>query len=87
MAANRYFSTYGIDKRRLAKVAMKNHHNGTMSPKAHFQMEVTEDQVINAPSICSPLGLFDCCPTTDGAAAVIICRTTWRNRSGLIPSS
>jgi len=74
MAANRYFSTYGIDKRALAKVAMKNHHNGTMSPKAHFQMEVTEDQVINAPMICSPLGLFDCCPTTDGAAAVIICR-------------
>jgi acetyl-CoA C-acetyltransferase len=74
MAANRYFSTYGIDKRALAKVAMKNHHNGTMSPKAHFQMEVTEDQVINAPLICSPLGLFDCCPTTDGAAAAIICR-------------
>lgn len=74
MAANRYFSTYGIDKRALAKVAMKNHHNGTMSPKAHFQMEVTEDQVLNAPLICSPLGLFDCCPTTDGAAAAIICR-------------
>jgi acetyl-CoA C-acetyltransferase len=74
MAANRYFATYGIDKRALAKVAMKNHHNGTMSPKAHFQMEVTEDQVVNAPLICSPLGLFDCCPTTDGAAAAIICR-------------
>jgi acetyl-CoA C-acetyltransferase len=74
MAANRYFATYGIDKRALAKVAMKNHHNGTMSPKAHFQMEVTEEQVVNAPLICSPLGLFDCCPTTDGAAAVIVCR-------------
>ena len=74
MAANRYFVTYGIDKRALAKVAIKNHHNGTMSPKAHFQMEVTEEQVLNAPLICSPLGLFDCCPTTDGAAAVIICR-------------
>jgi acetyl-CoA C-acetyltransferase len=74
MAANRYFNTYGIDKHALAKVAIKNHHNGTMSPKAHFQMEVTEDQVVNAPLICSPLGLFDCCPTTDGAAAAIICR-------------
>src|SRR5262249_37921156 len=74
MAANRYFNTFGIDKRALAKVAIKNHHNGTMSPKAHFQMEVTEDQVVNAPLICSPLGLFDCCPTTDGAAAAIICR-------------
>jgi acetyl-CoA C-acetyltransferase len=73
MAANRYFKTYGIDKHTLAKVAMKNHHNGTMSPKAHFQMEVTEEQVLGAPLICSPLGLFDCCPTTDGAAAVIVC--------------
>src|SRR3989442_12749846 len=45
-----------------------------MSPKAHFQMEVTEEQVLGAPLICSPLGLFDCCPTTDGAAAALICR-------------
>lgn len=74
MAANRYFKTYGIDKHTLAKVALKNHHNGTMSPKAHFQMEVTEEQVLRAPLICSPLGLFDCCPTTDGAAAAIVCR-------------
>ncbi|MBI1814081.1 MAG: acetyl-CoA acetyltransferase [Deltaproteobacteria bacterium] len=74
MAANRYFKTYGIGKDALAKVALKNHHNGTMSPKAHFQMEVTEEQVLKAPLICSPLGLFDCCPTTDGAAAAIVCR-------------
>lgn len=74
MAANRYFKTYGIGKEALAKVAVKNHHNGTMSPKAHFRMEVTEEQVLKAPMICSPLGLFDCCPTTDGAAAVIVCR-------------
>ncbi|HLK10347.1 MAG TPA: acetyl-CoA acetyltransferase [Candidatus Binatia bacterium] len=73
MAANRYFKTYGIGKEALAKVAVKNHHNGTMSPKAHFQMEVTEAQVLAAPLICSPLGLFDCCPTTDGAAAAIVC--------------
>ena len=74
MAANRYFRTYGIGKEALAQVAIKNHHNGTMSPKAHFQMEVTADQVLKAPLICSPLGLFDCCPTTDGAAAAIVCR-------------
>jgi acetyl-CoA C-acetyltransferase len=74
MAATRYFKTYGIGKEALAKVAVKNHHNGTMSPKAHFRSEITEEQVLKAPLICSPLGLFDCCPTTDGAAAVIICR-------------
>ncbi len=74
MAATRYFRTHGIGKEALAQVAIKNHHNGTMSPKAHFQMEVTAEQVLRAPLICSPLGLFDCCPTTDGAAAVIVCR-------------
>src|SRR5207247_10150453 len=73
MAANRYFKTYGVTKDALAKVDVKNHHNGTMSPKAHFQMEVSEEQVLAAPLICSPLGLFDCCPTTDGAAAAIVC--------------
>ena len=76
--ANRYFHEYGLDpdegKELLAKISVKNHHNGTMSPKAHFQKAVTVEQVMNAPIIASPLGLFDCCPTTDGAAAAIICR-------------
>src|SRR6185295_8399813 len=58
----------------LAAVAVKNHHHGMKSPKAHLRMEVNEDTVLNAPMIYSPLGLFDCCPTTDGAAAVIVCR-------------
>lgn len=79
MAAQSYFKKYGINieegKRTLAKIAVKNHHNGTLSPKAHFQREVTIEQVLNAPIIGYPLGLFDCCPTTDGAAAAIICRS------------
>ncbi|MDY7038023.1 MAG: acetyl-CoA acetyltransferase, partial [Thermodesulfobacteriota bacterium] len=78
MAAQNYFKKFGISieegKRTLAKIAVKNHHNGTMSPKAHFQREITIEQVMNAPVIGYPLGLFDCCPTTDGAAAAIICR-------------
>ena len=78
LIANRYFHTYGIKddegKELLARISVKNHHNGSMSPKAHFQKPVTLEQVINAPIIAWPLGLFDCCPTTDGAAAAIICR-------------
>jgi acetyl-CoA C-acetyltransferase len=65
---------YGVDKKALAKVAVKNHYNGKHHPKAHIRKEVTEDQVLNAPIISSPLGLFDCCPTTDGAAAVVLTR-------------
>ncbi|MFA4916326.1 MAG: acetyl-CoA acetyltransferase [Syntrophales bacterium] len=77
LLANKYFAKYGIKpedgKRALAKIAVKNHHNGTFSPKAHFQREITLEQAINAPIIAWPLGLFDCCPTTDGASAAIIC--------------
>ena len=76
MAATRYFHQYGIPydqgKLTLAEIAAKNHHNGTLNPKAHFQREITTDQVINAPMIAWPLGLFDCCGVSDGAAAAII---------------
>jgi len=78
MAAQAYFKKYGISaeegKRTLGKIAIKNHHNGTLSPNAHFQREISMEQCMNAPIIGYPLGLFDCCPTTDGAAAAIICR-------------
>lgn len=74
LAANRYFHEFGIDRHVLAKVAVKNHHNGALNPKAHFQREVTEEEVLNAPIIAYPFGLYDCCPTTDGAAAAILCR-------------
>lgn len=74
MAANRYMHTYGLDRKALAKVAVKNHANGALNEKAHLRMKVTEEQVLNAPVIAYPFGLFDCCPTTDGAAAAILCR-------------
>jgi acetyl-CoA C-acetyltransferase len=74
LAANRYFKKHGASKATLAKVAMKNHHHGKLNPKAHLRMDVSEEQVLRAPLIYSPLGLFDCCPTTDGAAAVVVCR-------------
>ena len=76
MAATRYFHHYGLSyeegKHILAQIASKNHHNGTQSPKAHFQREVSVDQVMKAPMIAWPLGLYDCCGVSDGAAAAII---------------
>src|SRR5262245_8389872 len=75
LAANRYFHDYGADKETLAKISVKNHYNGARNKKAHFQKEISVEQAMKAPMIASPLGLFDCCPTTDGAAAAIITRT------------
>ncbi len=78
-AAIRYFNKYGIDieegRRLLAQIAVKNHHNGTLAPKAHFRSEITIEKALKAPIISWPLGLFDCCPTTDGAAAAILVRS------------
>ena len=56
----------------LASVAVKNHHNGALDPYAHFQNEITVDQALAAPAVCSPLHLLDCCPQTDGAAATLL---------------
>ena len=76
MAATRYFHQYGIPydegKRTLAEIAAKNHHNGSLNSRAHFQRKVSPEQVVNAPMIAWPLGLFDCCGVSDGAAAAII---------------
>jgi len=78
LVANRYFHHYGVNyeegKKALAKITVKNHHNGTLNPKAHLRREVTLEQVINAPMIAAPLGLYDCCGVSDGSAAAIITR-------------
>jgi len=80
LAANRYMHTFGMGRETLAKVAVKNHWNGARNEKAHLRSEITEEQVLNAPMIASPFGLFDCCPTTDGAAAAIVCRADLASR-------
>ena len=78
LAATRYFSRYGLSREEgkltLAKISVKSHHNGARNPRAHLRREVTVDQVMNAPMIAWPLGLFDCCGVTDGAVAAIMCR-------------
>jgi len=78
LAATSYFHKYSIapesGKRLLATIAVKSHRNGARNPKAHLQKEITVEQAINAPLIAWPLGLFDCCGVTDGAAAAILCR-------------
>ena len=59
-------------KRAIAHISVKSHANGVKNPKAHLRREITEEQAINAPMIAEPLGLFDCCGVSDGAAAAIV---------------
>lgn len=78
MMANAYFAKYGLDpkegKEILAMISAKSHRNGFKNPKAHLRKEVSVEQIMNAPMIAWPLGLFDCCGVSDGAAAAIVCR-------------
>jgi acetyl-CoA C-acetyltransferase len=78
LLASGYFHKHGLDpetgKRLLAEIAVKNHHNGSMNPKAHFQNEITLVQVLKSPIVAAPLGVLDCCGVSDGAAAAIVVR-------------
>ncbi|MBI4569485.1 MAG: acetyl-CoA acetyltransferase [Planctomycetes bacterium] len=74
LCATRYLSHYSAPREALAHVAVKNHANGARNPKAHFRKAITLDQALKAPEVAAPLGLYDCCPTTDGAAAVVLTR-------------
>jgi acetyl-CoA C-acetyltransferase len=78
MLATRYFDKYGLSpdegKEILAMVSAKSHKNGAGNPKAHLRKEVTVEQILKAPMVAWPLGLFDCCGVSDGAAAAIVCR-------------
>lgn len=65
---------YSIDelKRVLAHISVKSHANGALNPKAHLRAPITEDQAISSPMVAHPLGLYDCCGVSDGAAAAIV---------------
>ncbi len=56
----------------MAMVAVKNHKHGVTNPKAQMRFEITIEQVLNAPMVVDPFGLYDCTPQSDGAAAVIL---------------
>lgn len=59
-------------KRAMAHVSWKSHQNGARSPKAHLKKAVSMETILAAPMIADPLGLFDCCGVSDGAACAIV---------------
>ncbi|MBI5440810.1 MAG: acetyl-CoA acetyltransferase [Deltaproteobacteria bacterium] len=75
--ATAYAAKWGIPMERIkdaiAHISAKSHANGALNPKAHLRNLVTEEQIKAAPMIAYPLGLFDCCGVSDGAAAAIVC--------------
>lgn len=76
MATHMYSHKYDIPlknlKRHMADVAVKNHYHGSMNPKAHFQKKIDAETVLGGMMVADPLQLFDCCPFSDGASALVI---------------
>jgi acetyl-CoA C-acetyltransferase len=74
--ASAYRAKHGVSKadlkRAMAHVSVKSHANGSKNPKTHLQKIITEEMCLNAPMIAEPLGLFDCCGVSDGAACAIV---------------
>ncbi len=71
--ARKHMHDFGTTKEQLARVAVKNHYNGARNPAAQFQREIGLDTVLHAGMIADPLGVFDCFPVSDGAAALVLC--------------
>ncbi len=71
-----YRAKHGVDKgdlkRAMAHISVKSHANAGKNPKAHLRNPITEEDVLNAPMIAEPLGLFDCCGVSDGSACAIV---------------
>jgi acetyl-CoA C-acetyltransferase len=68
----RYMHEYGATKEHLALVAVKNHANAVPNPNAHLRFPVTVEKCLAAPLVAEPFGVLDCCPQSDGAAALVI---------------
>ncbi len=70
--ASAYQQAFPMKPEVLGSVAIKNHANAARNPHAHFQKEISMDTYLRSPMIASPLRLYDCCPFSDGAAAVVV---------------
>ncbi|SVB90363.1 uncharacterized protein METZ01_LOCUS243217 [marine metagenome] len=80
--ARAYLHEFNATEEDLARVAVKNHDNGLLNPKAHLRKKITIDDVMNSAVVASPLKLYDCCPFSDGASAVILCSQNFAKEHG-----
>jgi acetyl-CoA C-acetyltransferase len=74
MYASRHMVDYGVEREDLARISVKNHAHAVLNEKAHYRREITLEQALGSPMVADPLTLMDSCPTTDGAAAVLLVR-------------
>ncbi|MGM0398403.1 MAG: thiolase domain-containing protein [Halobacteriota archaeon] len=83
LLATAYMDEYGGARDDLAAIAQKNHANAASNPKAQFQFEITKEKALDAPMVAEPLGLYDACPITDGASALVMVSESFASEIGL----
>jgi acetyl-CoA C-acetyltransferase/acetyl-CoA acyltransferase len=81
LIARAHMAKHGTTEEQMAHVAVKNHHHGTLNPKAQFQKAITLEQVLRSAKVADPLKLYDCCPFSDGAAALVVAAEEVARRS------
>ena len=84
LKASRYLSLYGREAHQLALVSVKSRRHGAMNEHAHLRAATTVEEVLASPMISSPLTRLQCCPTSDGAAAVVLGRPTRPGRASVV---
>lgn len=72
LMATAHMHKYGTTEEQMATVAVKNHHNGTLNPKAHMQKEITLEKALSSKVVAWPMKLYDCSLITDGASCIIL---------------
>ncbi len=83
LMAQAYFEEYGGEREDLAHIAVKNHEHALPNEKAQYQQEIEVTDVLEAPQVSTPLGLYDSCPISDGAAAVVLTSEAYAEETGL----
>ncbi|MWV39137.1 thiolase domain-containing protein [Natrialba sp. INN-245] len=83
LMAKAYFSKFGGDREDLAHVAVKNHENALPNEKAQYRSAITVEDALEAPWVSTPLGLYDSCPISDGAAALVLTSEAYAEENDL----
>lgn len=82
-----HMQKYGTKPEHFAKIAYKNHLHSINNPYSQFQEKYSLQEIINSPKVFGPLTKLQCCPTSDGAAAVILANDEFVRKHHLEPQA
>ena len=83
LMARAYFERFGGERADLAHIAVKNHANAVPNEYAQYQREISVEQALDSPPVATPLHLYDACPITDGASAVLLVSEEYAEEHGI----